>query len=62
LAATLHVLPIFQVCAFLVVEEENIVMPGVQVGGAVRRAELGSVPGIVELGVVTDAAVRAGDA
>src|SRR5262245_17254481 len=52
LAAAQHVLPELAMRPLWVVEQEDVVVPGLQIAGAVRRPRLRGVAAIAELRVV----------
>src|ERR1700734_2748792 len=61
LPAALNVLPKLAMGALRVVEEEQLIVPGLEVAAAVRRPHLGRIAAVAKLGVVARAAVRTGN-
>src|SRR5271163_4394295 len=61
LPAAEHVLPIFPVCAFRIVEQEYVVAPSVYIRAAVGGALLGRIAAVTELGILALAAIGTGD-
>src|SRR5271169_3481059 len=61
LPAAEHVLPIFPMCAFRIVEQEDIVVPGLHIRATVGGAPLAGVAAVTELGIVALATIGTGD-